>query len=215
MEYSGNASQKTVCFRSLSGHAAVDLPLVTRGSQETLLIKKAQSGDLAAFNELVLAYQNVVYRQAFWILREEEAAEDAVQEAFLKAYRNIQKFLLGRSFRSWLLKITTNLCLDMIRKAYRRPCLPLAPADPYGEEIECYWIKDTADTPEQAVERTEGEMRIVQAIQRLAPEYRTVIILADLQELDYAEVTAILKVPLGTMKSRLSRARQQLREALR
>ena len=215
MQYSGNVTEPTPCLGSISGRASASRVWKVESHPEGALVEKAQNGDLAAFNELVLMYQEVVYRQALWLLQEETAAEDAAQEAFLKAYRNLHRFTLGKPFRSWLLKIATNHCLDMIRKAQRHPRLPLERRNAAGEEIEeAYWMKDPQDTPEQAVEKAEAERRIAHAIQRLAPEYRAVIILADLQELDYAEVSAILAVPLGTMKSRLSRARRKLREAL-
>ncbi len=214
MRYTGNVSKRSACLGSVSDRAPLDLVWVANGNQEEVLIAKAQHGDLAAFNELVLMYQNIVYRRAFWLLREEEAAEDAVQESFLKAYRNIHAFILEKPFRSWLLKITTNHCLDMIRKAHHYHWLPLERTNLEGDDVDAYWIKDPNDTPDQVVEKTELGQRIAYAIQRLAPEYRTVVILADLHELDYAEISAILKVPLGTMKSRLSRARRQLRKAL-
>lgn len=178
------------------------------------LIEAAQHGDLAAFNELILSCQDLVYRQAWWLLKEEEAAEDATQETFLKVYRKINTFQLGKPFRSWLLKITTNHCLDKIRSARRHPEQTLEPVDRDGEAIEPAWLKDPGDTPEQALIRAEEERRIIYAIQSLSPEYRAVVIMVDLQELDYTEVSAILNVPLGTMKSRLSRARRQLRLAL-
>ena len=214
MQYSAAVSQKTFCSKPQQRHSNEPLRWAGPCSREDHLIEKAQNGDLEAFNELVLAYQDLVYRQALWILKEEEAAEDAVQDTFLKAYRKINTFLRGRPFRSWLLKITTNQCLDMIRKANRHPWLPYERTDPDGNQMDASWIKDPTDTPEQAVEKAEVGQRIAHAIRLLAPEYRTVVILADLQQLDYAEVSAILDVPLGTMKSRLSRARRQLRDAL-
>ncbi len=215
MEYTGNGSRRSACLGSISDRAPLDLVWVVEGNQEEVLIANAQRGDLAAFNELVLMYQNIVYRRAFWLLKEEEAAEDAAQESFLKAYRNIHTFILGRPFHCWLLKITTNHCLDMIRRAQYHHWLPLERTDLEGENLDsAYWIKDPNDTPDQVVENAEVGRRIALAIQRLAPEYRTVVILADLHELDYAEISAILKIPLGTMKSRLFRARRQLRKAL-
>ncbi len=162
----------------------------------------------------MLAYQDLVYQQAFWILREEEAAEDATQETFLKAYRKMGTFRVGKPFRAWLLRIATNQCLDMIRRAKRHPLQPLKSTDSEGEANESCWIKDPKESPEQAIERLELERKITGAIQGLPPEYRTVVILVDLQELDYAAASQILAVPIGTMKSRLYRARRQLREAL-
>ncbi len=100
-------------------------------------IWQAQNGNLEAFNKLVLIYQDRVYSQALWLLNDEAKAEDASQEAFLLAYRNIQKFN-GNSFRAWLMRITTNYCLDQIRAAKRRPAQPLDLIDEDGEEFEPY-----------------------------------------------------------------------------
>lgn len=176
-------------------------------------IRQAQNGNLEAFNELVLTYQDLVFRQALWLLNDEAAAEDASQESFLRAYRNIHT-LKGSSFRPWLLKITTNYCLDHIRSAKRHPCQTLDLIGEDGEEYEPSWFKDPGDTPEAAYERSEIGDRIAYAIQRLAPEYRMTVVLVDLEGLDYLEASAILHIPLGTFKSRLARTRRKLRDDL-
>lgn len=212
--YQGEESQKSRCLNGKVGYPNIPSEMDAKPSRENQLIERAQSGELEAFNELVLTYQDRVYQQAFWMLQEEDSANDAAQETFVKAYRKFHTFRHGKSFRAWLLRIASNHCLDMIRAAKRHPEQPLEPTGPDGETLEPYWIKDFADTPEQAVEKIELERRIATAIQHLSPEYRTTVILVDLQELDYAEASVILKVPLGTIKSRLSRARHQLRKAL-
>jgi RNA polymerase sigma-70 factor (ECF subfamily) len=173
-------------------------------------IIQAQNGDLEAFNELVLLYQDSVYRQARWILNEEEAAEDATQEAFLLAYRKINTFH-GGPFRPWLLTIATHCCINQIRAAKRRPCQVPQFINADDEETELDWMKDPGDSPEKVIERTETEAEILRAIQQLAPEYRMAVILVDLQDLNYAEAAGILRLPLGTFKSRLARAREKLR----
>jgi RNA polymerase sigma-70 factor, ECF subfamily len=176
-------------------------------------IRQAKKGSLQAFNELVLLYQDSVYRQALWILKDEAAAEDAAQEAFLLAYRKISTYQ-GGSFRAWLLKITSNYCLDQIRIAKRRPCQPLLLSNHEGEELEPSWVIDPGDSPEKTVEHSETRAAILQAIRSLPPENQIVVFLVDLQELDYGEAAAVLQVPIGTIKSRLARAREKLREAL-
>lgn len=188
-------------------------PIEDQATAEAKLISLAQRGDLNAFNQLVLTYQEAVYRQAMWMMNEEEAAEDATQEAFLNAYRKLHTFH-GGPFRPWILRIVTNYCLDQIRAATRRPTINLDQFDPYGDEMEPFWMKDPAESPEQFVERAETNDAIAHAIQRLSPEYRTAVILIDLQELDYQEVSTILGVPLGTLKSRVARARAKLRDDL-
>jgi RNA polymerase sigma-70 factor, ECF subfamily len=197
---------------------ALQIPALTKPQCEPTdwedeVIYSSQRGDLDAFNRLVLAYQDVVFRQAYWMLSEEEAAEDAVQEAFLRAYEKLNSFH-GGSFRAWLLRITTNYCLDQIRSTSNHPKLPLEQFNEDGEEIEPNWLKDPRETPEQVMERVETGQRIANAIQRLNPVFRCVVILVDLQELDYAETSTVLHIPVGTVKSRLARARNQLREDL-
>jgi RNA polymerase sigma-70 factor, ECF subfamily len=176
-------------------------------------IRKAQKGDITAFNELVLIYQDRVFRQALWILHDDAAAEDACQETFLRAYRSIHTFR-GGPFRPWLLRIATNYCIDQIRTARRRPVQPLTPSNSDGEEIEPSWLKDPGDPPEKQAERTETIDEIFRSIQKLAPEFRVPIILVDLQDMNYAEASAVLQLPLSTFKSRLWRARRKLREDL-
>lgn len=178
------------------------------------LIEQAKGGDLEAFNELILAHQDLVYRQAFYILGDETAAEDATQEAFLKVYRSLNTFH-GGPFRAWLLRITTNVCLDQLRWRKSRPSLPLEAYNQADEEIEVSpWLTDTGPSPEKLVERKDAEAAIVGCINQLRPEYRMAVILIDIQEMDYVEAAEILRVPLGTLKSRLMRARLQLRQAL-
>jgi RNA polymerase sigma-70 factor, ECF subfamily len=176
-------------------------------------MRRAQKGHLDSFNELVCIHQDCIYRQALWILHDEDAAEDACQEAFVHAYRKIHTFD-GPSVRSWLLRIVTNLCLDQLRAIKRHRNQPLEQMNVDGEEMEPKLV-DPAETPDRLLERVEAEEAILRAMQRLTPEYRMVLVLVDIQELDYTEASAVLHIPLGTMKSRLARARAKLREELR
>jgi RNA polymerase sigma-70 factor (ECF subfamily) len=176
-------------------------------------IISSQRGSLDAFNQLVLAFQDSIYHFADWILNDEEAAADATQEVFLRAYRNLNT-LRGGSFRAWLFKVTKNVCLDQIRSTSRHPQISLVQMDPEGETPPPQWLKDPRETPEQSAERVEDQNRITGEIRRLAPIYRSVLILIDVNELDYAEASSVLRIPIGTVKSRLTRARCQLRSAL-
>ena len=171
--------------------------------------------DLQSFNELVLTYQDAVYRQAYWIMGDEDAAADATQEAFLRAFRNRQTFRDG-PFRPLIMKITTNYCLDQLRRRKTRKAIPLDIYDEYDEEVENpTWLKDPNGSVEDIVERSEMQSWIMECINRLPVEYRTAVILIELQNLDYQEAASIMGVPLGTFKSRLSRARLQLQKWLR
>ena len=181
---------------------------------ETALIHDARRGDLDAFNRLVLAYQDMVYNQAYRVLGEAAAADDAAQNAFISAYRKLGSFR-GGSFRAWLLRIVTNACYDELRRRKRRPTTPLEPVDDFGEDIESpRWIADPGESPEEAVERAELAQAIQRCLNELAPNFRTVVVLIDVQGMDYAEAAQVVGKPLGTVKSRLSRARRGLRKCL-
>lgn len=181
---------------------------------ETGLIKDAQRGDLEAFNRLVLAYQDRVYNQAFRVLGDSQSADDAAQEAFISAYKNLRSFR-GGSFRAWLLRIVTNACYDELRRRKRRPTIALEPVDDAGEEIESpHWIADPGELPEQNVERSELGQAIQACLDQLPEDFRVVVVLVDVQGLDYLEAADAIGKPLGTVKSRLARARNQMRECL-
>lgn len=182
---------------------------------EILLIQEAQKGDLDSFNRLVLAYQDQVYNQAYRIIGEADTAADAAQEAFISAYNHLNSYR-GGSFRAWLLRIVTNSCYDELRRRQRRPTSPLEPLDDAGEEIESPgWMVDPSDGPEDQVERAEVRQAIQHCLEGLALEFRTVVILVDVQGLDYVEAAQVIGKPLGTVKSRLARARIRLQDCLR
>jgi RNA polymerase sigma-70 factor (ECF subfamily) len=181
---------------------------------EQLLISSAQKGDLESFNTLVLSYQVNVFNTAVRILGDDELAADATQEAFISAFRNITSFR-GGSFRAWLLRTVTNACYDELRRQKRRPTTSLEPINDDNEEIESpLWLTDPAASPEQKAEQDELEHAIQHCLNGLPMDYRTVVVLADIQGLDYNEVAASIKTPLGTIKSRLARGRLRLRECL-
>jgi RNA polymerase sigma-70 factor (ECF subfamily) len=181
---------------------------------EAYLIDAAQRGDLDSFNSLVLAYQDYVYNHAYRIMGDEAAASDAVQEAFVSAYRNIRAFR-GGSFRAWLFRIVTNACYDELRQRKRRPTTSLEPLDDSGEEIESpQWMADPSEGPEDAMMRAQLASAIQHCLEDLPLEYRTVAVLVDVQGMDYDEAAQVIRKPLGTVKSRLSRARLRLRDCL-
>ena len=181
---------------------------------EPALIQAAQHGDLEAFNRLVLAYQDMLYNTALRILGDEALAADATQEAFISAFRGLNGYR-GGSFKAWLLRTVTNACYDELRRQKRRPSVPLEPANDGDEEIESpRWLADTSMSPEEKFEAEELEHAIQHCLEDLPADFRTVVVLADLQGLDYSEVALAAHVPLGTIKSRLARARLRLRECL-
>ncbi len=181
---------------------------------ENALILEAKQGDLDAFNRLVLAYQDMVYAQAYRMINEPEAAEDATQDAFISAYRNLRSYR-GGSFKAWLLRIVTNACYDELRRRKRRPTAPLEPLDQDDEEIESpRWLADPDGSPEDDIERAELAEALQNCLQGLSPEFRAVVILVDMQGMDYQEASQAAGAALGTIKSRLARARQKMRDCL-
>jgi len=182
---------------------------------EEALVRLALSGDLDAFNQLVLANQNIAYNHAYALLGDAASAEDATQESFIKAFQNIGGFR-GRSFRGWLLKIVTNSVYDVMRRSTRHPTQPLFPEDDNGEEVESpSWLADPNASVQETVEQNELSKCLYETLDKLPEAYRSVLTLIDINELDYAEAAEALKVPIGTVKSRLARARLQMQKRLR
>ncbi|MBK7453422.1 MAG: sigma-70 family RNA polymerase sigma factor [Anaerolineales bacterium] len=182
---------------------------------ETALIHSAQNGDLDSFNTLILHYQDSVFNTALRIMGDEDLAQDAAQEAFISAFRSISTFR-GGSFKAWLMRMVTNACYDEFRRQKRRPTTPLEPDTADGEEMDSpKWLADPNMTPAERSEADELEHAIQHCLDALPTEFRTVVVLADIQGMDYSEVATASKVPLGTIKSRLARARLRLRECLR
>ena len=181
---------------------------------EAGLIQDAQKGDLDAFNRLILAYQDRVYSQAFRVLGDSQSADDATQEAFISAYKHLSSFR-GGSFRAWLLRIVTNACYDELRRRKRRPITSLEPVDDAGDEIESpHWIADPGELPEDNIVRSELGHAIQNCLDQLPEDFRVVAVLVDVQGLDYLEAAGVIGKPLGTIKSRLARARNRMRECL-
>lgn len=181
---------------------------------EDALIQAAKQGDLPAFNRLVLDYQDSAYNVAYRMLGDPGLAGDAAQDSFIKAYRKLSGFR-GGSFQAWLLRIVTNTCYDELRRQQRRPTVPLMPMTDEGEEIESpSWLVDESDSPEEVVMRTELVAAIQSCLEKLSPEFRAVVVLVDVEGLEYAQAAEALDRPLGTVKSRLARARLQMQECL-
>ena len=181
---------------------------------EIALIQSAKGGDLDSFNRLVLAYQDMVYSHAYRMIGEEESADDATQTTFISAYNHLSSFR-GGSFKAWLLRIVTNACYDELRRRKRRPTVPLEPLDDTGEEVEsAHWMIDPADQPEDRIQRVELQRAIQHCLDKLPDEFRSTVVMVDIQGLDYYEASQAIGKPIGTIKSRLSRARLRLRDCL-
>jgi RNA polymerase sigma-70 factor (ECF subfamily) len=181
---------------------------------ENVLIEAARKGDLEAFNRLVLDYQDMIYNQSVRIMGDFQDAEDITQDAFLIAFRKLGYFR-GGSFKSWLFRITTNLCYDELRRRKRTRMEPLEPAYRNGEkEGSTTWMKDPAPSPEEASERAELSGFLLNELNELPLEMRTIVVLIDILGLEYGEAAGVIRKPIGTVKSRLARARMRLREGI-
>ncbi|MEW5718904.1 MAG: sigma-70 family RNA polymerase sigma factor [Chloroflexota bacterium] len=180
---------------------------------EPTFIRAAQQGDVAAFNQLVRGYQAQVYRTAYRVLGDAASAQDATQDAFISAYKHMRAFR-GGSFKAWLLRIVTNACYDQLRVKQRRPsasldAMLLDPDNP-APGLE----RATAESPQDFAERQELGATIQRGLATLPHDQRMTLALVDIEGLSYEEAADALSTNVGTVKSRLSRARAALRDFL-
>jgi RNA polymerase sigma-70 factor, ECF subfamily len=181
---------------------------------EIALIEQARQGDLDAFNRLILEYQDMAFNVAARMLSDEDAAADATQTAFISAYRSLDSFR-GGSFRAWVMRMVSNACLDELRRRKRRPQVSLEPVNDDDEEIESpAWLADDGPSPEDLMERAELDNALQSCLQGLPEEFRMVVLMVDIEGMDYQEVSSAVGTPLGTVKSRLARARLKMRDCL-
>ncbi len=178
------------------------------------MIANAQTGDLDSFNRLVVLHQDTVFNTAFRILGGFDEAEDVVQKAFISAYRSIHSFR-GGSFKGWLLRMTINACYDELRRIKRHPTISMDSSgnDDDGEANE-YWLPDQTPSPQQITEMKELQQAVQHCLQELPADFRTIAVLADVEEMNYEEISQVTGNPLGTVKSRLARSRKKLRGCL-
>ena len=184
-------------------------------TEDIKLAQFAQDGDLNAFNRLIVKYQDMAYNVAYRMLSDPASAEDAVQDSFISAYKKIKSYR-GGSFKAWLMRIVTNNCYDELRRQKRRPTTALEPVNiQEDEEIESpHWMIDPGISPEEQTELNELDRAVQHCLQDLPDKYRSVVVLIDVQGMDYKEASTITDMPLGTIKSRLSRARGFLQNCL-
>jgi RNA polymerase sigma-70 factor (ECF subfamily) len=181
-------------------------------------IEAARGGDLAAFNWLVLRYQTRVYNLCYRMLGDPDSAADATQETFISAYKAIGRFK-GEQFRSWLMRIATNACLDMLRSRKRRQAQSLdgsvgEEGDEAAEPLQIADLDPSANPESQAL-RAELVQTIQKGLDTLADDQRIALVLVDVQGMSYEETAIITGANLGTVKSRINRARARMRDYLR
>jgi RNA polymerase sigma factor (sigma-70 family) len=176
---------------------------------EDALVAQAVQGSVDAFNQLVQIYQQAAYNLAFRMLGDAERASDATQDAFLRCYRSLDQFR-GGLFRAWLLRIVTNCCYDQLRLQQRRPTTPID--DMVEDEEHSDLLKDNIESPEESLERGELNAFLKTSLEILPPEQRAIVVLSDIEGLSYEEIASVTSLALGTVKSRLNRARGRLRD---
>jgi RNA polymerase sigma-70 factor (ECF subfamily) len=181
---------------------------------ETALILSAQHGDLDSFNCIVLTYQDLLFNSALHILGDNELAGDVTQDAFISAFRHINNYR-GGSFKAWLMRTVTNGCYDELRRQKRHLTVPLEPSNADDDEMETpRWLADLSMSPEEKLVAAELEHLIFHCLNALPIDFRTVVVLVDIQGMEYSQVASATRVPLGTVKSRLARGRLHLRKSL-
>ena len=182
--------------------------------EETQWIASARRGDLEAFNQLILRYQDSLFNIAVRMLGDEDQAADAVQEALISAWRSLRTFS-GGSLKAWLSRTVINKCYDEFRRTKRHPTLPLMPIVD-GEEIEeREWLRDPGLPLDTQIESIELNDAIQNCLQSLPVTHRAILVMVDVDGMNYDEAASSLGIPIGTVKSRLARARASLRTSLR
>lgn len=180
---------------------------------DTELVRKAAAGDSDAFEQLVLSYEKPIYNLCLRMCGNADDAMDLTQETFLKAWHSLGSFRADAAFSTWLYRLCSNLCIDHLRREQKRKVLPLQVEDSDGDERPLD-VPDPAAGPEERLSAQEDRQQVADALQSLEPEYREALTLRVLHDLSYADIAAVLQVREGTVKSRIARAREKMREAM-
>ena len=177
--------------------------------QEAAIVRKVLGGDANAFETLVLEYEKNVYNIALRMTGNSEDAADMTQEAFIKAYNSLQSFRGDSKFSVWLYRIVSNVCLDFLRSKNRRPTVSLSVEDDDGEDTQLD-VADESQSPELLLDRKLTRESVRRGLDSLPPDYRQILLLREIQGLSYDEIAQALSLEVGTVKSRIFRARKRL-----
>lgn len=177
--------------------------------QEAAIVRKVLGGDANAFETLVLEYEKNVYNIALRMTGNSEDAADMTQEAFIKAYNSLQSFRGDSKFSVWLYRIVSNVCLDFLRSKNRRPTVSLSVVDDDGEDAQLD-VADESQSPELLLDRKLTRDSVRRGLDSLPPDYRQILLLREIQGLSYDEIAQALSLEVGTVKSRIFRARKRL-----
>ena len=181
--------------------------------QDELLIRRAQRGDADAFEQLLLKHQKNVYNLCYRMAGDPDDAMDLSQETFLRAWRCLDQYQFASAFSTWLYRLCSNICIDFLRRRRRQQTVPLTFEDADGEE-QTYAVPDAQPLPEEQVELKLTHETLAAAMAQLLPEHRAVLQLRVVNEMSYEQIADVLDIQIGTVKSRLSRARNQLKKIL-
>ena len=182
--------------------------------QDELLIRRAQRGDADAFEQLLLEHQKNVYNLCYRMAGNPDDAMDLSQETFLRAWRCLDQYQFASAFSTWLYRLCSNICIDFLRRRRRQQTVPLTFEDADGEE-QTYAVPDAQPLPEEQVELKLTRETLAAAMAQLLPEHRAVLQLRVVNEMSYEQIADVLDIQIGTVKSRLSRARNQLKKILK
>ncbi len=192
--------------------------ILLEGSEKKLedekkLIQKSKSGDVKSFETLIGRYQKMAYNVAYRIMGNEEDAKDMTQEALIKVYRYLDKFRMDSSFSTWMYRIVMNTCKDHLRKKKLKVTSidKLIETSDGSMQVE---IKDDKRTPEELLISKEVSNEVQNALQSVNEKNRIVVVLRDIKGFSYSEISEIIDVPVGTIKSRINRGRQELKSIL-
>lgn len=183
-------------------------------SNELWLVEQSRDGNVDAFEDLIKDYKKSAYNIAFRVLRNVEDAEDASQEALIKVFKSIRNFNMESSFKSWMYRIVVNTCIDFQRKKNINAISIDEDFDLGENSVLHREIADDSGNPDVLVEKNFNSKLINDALSKLDDDTKTIIILRDIQGFSYSEISEILSCNLGTVKSRLNRARKNLKEIL-
>ena len=182
---------------------------------EEQLIRRAQQGDNGAFEELLLLHQKKVYNLCLRMSANPDDALDLSQEAFLRAWRSLGQYQFEANFSTWLFRLTSNICIDFLRRKKRRQETSLTESYDDSDEGAELSVPDMQPSPEQQAMTNETKIELARAMEQLSPEHREILQLRVIEDLPYEQIADILGVRVGTVKSRLARARLSLRKILK
>jgi RNA polymerase sigma factor (sigma-70 family) len=206
--------KKTSPLQSRNPSSPVDAKRAASRNEDTALISRALSGDQSAYVKLKEKYHDAIYHLIYRMIREKDEVADLTQEAFIKAFTSLGTFNDEYAFSTWLYKIATNNCIDHIR----RKKLPTFSIDKPIESKDSdfsFEVPDSTYEPDRAMTSSQRRIFLEEAIQSLPEKYRQVILLRHVEEKEYQEIAKILKLPLGTVKAHIFRAREMLNKYLK